>query len=268
METKDISQKVLAAIKEKHIVPRPKWQFSLKAILLWFGGAFSLISGAAGFSVIIHLLRFNDWDAYRYIDKNIFNFILLTMPYFWILFLAAFIFIVDFNFKHTKKGYQYRLPFVAGVSILLSIVLGAILYIAGVGRIIDSALSTRVPFYIEFANRRPMLWSEAEQGRLAGLILEAESLAEFTLVDFQGQTWKVMAEGAAIAPMAKIEPEFMVRLIGAVKDDSLDKPVFQAKIILPAKHFGPRPQKGVRRFSDDFLPPPLLPHNFIPRENR
>lgn len=242
METKDISRKVLSAIEEKHISPTPKWQFLLKAFLLWLSGAFSLLVGAAGFSVIIHLLRFNDWDAYRHINKNILSFTLLTLPYFWILFLALFIFIVDYNFKHTKRGYKYRLPIVAGGSIFLSMFLGTALYAAGVGRVIDFTLSDRLPFYNQFGNRRPMIWSEPENGRLAGMVSEIKTKEEFSLVDFQGQTWLVIAKDASVAPMISIEPDVMLRIIGGLTDGVSDNPVFQAKIILPAEHFGPRPK--------------------------
>lgn len=245
METKNIGLKVLSTIEEKQITPKPKWRFLLKAFLLWLSGVLSLFVGAAGFSVIIHLLRFNDWDAYKYIDKNIFSFTLLTLPYFWILFLGLFIFIVDYNFKHTKRGYRYRLPMVAAASIFLSMFLGTALYAAGIGRVIDFTLSDRLPFYNQFGNRRPMLWSEPEAGRLAGLISELKTADEFSLIDFKGQTWLVNTKSAKIAPMIRIEPQIMVRVIGDLSENTLEYPVFHAKIILPAEHFGPKPMRGM-----------------------
>jgi len=99
MNDKNISQKVLEAIKNQKIVPKPKWTFLLKENLMWAFGIASLIVGGLAFAVIIHMVRNNDWDVYQDISGGLLQFILLTLPYFWIVFLALFIFIAHSIFQ-------------------------------------------------------------------------------------------------------------------------------------------------------------------------
>ena len=237
MTQKNIGKKILDMIEEKKIIPRPKWQFLLKAVLTWISGAVSLIIGALAFSVIIHILKNNDWDAYRYINDSLLQFILLTLPYFWILFLIIFIFIFHYNFKHTKKGYKYRLYIVVILSIFLSMLIGSALYAAGVGKSIDFILSDRLPVYTKFINRRQKIWTAAGEGRLGGTIINIKSEKEFELEDLEGKSWYVMFEDADIHPRVKIEVNKKIRIIGKeILGAGLDIGTFNAKLILPAEH--------------------------------
>ena len=246
MTQKNIGKKILNIIEEKKIIPRPKWQFLFKAVLTWVSGVIALFIGALSFSVIIHMLKNNDWDAYQYINDSLLQFVLLTLPYFWILFLIIFIFIFHYNFRNTKKGYKYRLPIVVILSIFLSMLIGSVLYAAGVGRSIDFILSDRLPVYTKFINRRQKIWTAADEGRLGGVIINIKSEKEFEFEDLEGGAWYVMRAGADIHPRVKIEVNKKIRIIGEeVFKYGLDKRTFNAKLILPAEHLG----HGFRRNS-------------------
>ena len=84
----DISRDVLKTIEEKHIKPKPRWTFLLKDYAIWILGAFSLIVGSLAFSVIIYMLKNNDWEVYRHLSGSLPGFVVITMPYFWLIFLA------------------------------------------------------------------------------------------------------------------------------------------------------------------------------------
>ncbi|MCK5510431.1 hypothetical protein KAI65_02720 [Candidatus Parcubacteria bacterium] len=239
MTQNNIGKKILDIIEEKKIIPRPKWQFLLKAVLTWISGIISLIIGALAFSVIIYMLKNNDWDAYMYINDSLLQFILLTLPYFWILFLIMFIFIFHYNFRHTKKGYKYRLYVVAVLSIFLSMLIGSVLYASGVGKSIDFVLSDRLPAYTKFINRRQKIWMAADEGRLGGIIINIKSEKEFELEDLEGKAWHIMCVGADIHPRAKIEVNNKIRIIGEeILKADLDMGAFKAELILPAEHLG------------------------------
>ena len=109
---KNFDSNILERIKEDNLKPKPKWTFLFKDSVIWFFGALSLVFGALGVSVIIYLLKNNDWSLYNKLSGSFLEFILLTMPYFWILFLAIFILVIKYNIQHTKKGYKYSLPII------------------------------------------------------------------------------------------------------------------------------------------------------------
>jgi hypothetical protein len=52
---------ILSEIKEKGIKPKARWTFLLNDYLVWATGFLSLVFGAIAFSVIIYMIRNNDW---------------------------------------------------------------------------------------------------------------------------------------------------------------------------------------------------------------
>ena len=247
---KELSQEVLKKIEEKHIKPKPRWTFLLKDYAVWILGALALFSGGLAFAVVIYMVKNNDWEVYKNINGSLPQFVVLTMPYFWLIFLAVFILVAHYNFKHTKTGYRYRLPAVIGVSIVLSIGLGGFLYGAGVGRAIDDVLSENAPgFYRVFVNRRLDMWARPERGLLLGLITTVNNPQEFELLDFERRTWAVSAFDAAMPPFIKIESGGRIKMIGEKTGEN----AFHAVMIMPVG-----PGRGMMRhpeFMHGVMPP-------------
>ena len=86
--TGDLSKNVLKKIKEDKIEPKPKWIFSLRDLAFWAIFAISLVLGSISTSLIIFILRSNDWDLYKRLGHGLFKFVLITLPYFWLIFLS------------------------------------------------------------------------------------------------------------------------------------------------------------------------------------
>lgn len=221
-------QELLGKIKKEKIIPKPKWQFLLKDFVIWGAGIISLIVGGLANSVIIYLLRYNDWGIYSQISDSLLEFVLLTLPYFWMLFFAFFVFVIYYNIKHTKKGYRYPLSIILTASIIISIILGAIFFKAGMGQAIDDVLGEKAPFYEKIINRQMRFWSRPEQGRLSGLIISELSNNEFILIDLNHMEWIVKTEKTIIAPNVKIEAGVPIKLDGK----QLSENIFYAKKII------------------------------------
>jgi len=194
IEDKKFIQEVLGKIKKENIKPTPKWHFLLKNYIVWFLGVLSLLVGGVSFSVIIYLMRYNDWDIYEQLGESFISFTLLTMPYFWIISLVLFVCILLYNIKHTKKGYRYSLPFILSVNILFSMVLGILFYEIGISQSLDDVLGERAPLYSKIINRQLDYWSQPENGRLSGLVVEVGSSTDFLLVDFNQKEWNIKNE--------------------------------------------------------------------------
>jgi hypothetical protein len=232
----DFSQKLIDKIKSEKLAPVPRWRFLLKGYVIWVSGALALLFGALGVSVIIYLLKYNDWEMSYKAGSSLAEFFLLTLPYFWLLFLGLFIFILYYNLKHTKRGYRYPIPFIISAAFLASIILGEAFFLLGLGEDIDEVLGSRAPFYREVFNPQIDFWFQPEQGRLAGIILPV-ALAPFSissgsvyLLDPAGESWKVLVAQEGI-PSDFLLPGQPLNIVGEVTATG----VFEAKFIKPAR---------------------------------
>lgn len=185
-----LSKQVLETLQEKNIVPKPRWQFLLHDWVVWAGGIVTLLVGSLAVSVILFMIKTEDWDLYQYVSDSLLEFVLASLPYFWIIVFALFVALADYYFKHTKRGYRYRLiPVIIG-SIVLSSLIGLLLFQAGLGQRINQVFVDRVPFYSEFVYKKQQEWVQPDMGRLAGEIISVDE-ASFVLRDFMGNAWAV-----------------------------------------------------------------------------
>jgi len=232
MLDKSISQEVLDKIK--NVKPKPRWEFLLKNYAIWSLGLISLILGSLAFATILYMMINNDWDVHQQIAGTMPKFILLTLPYFWLIFLSLFILAAYVNFKHTKKGYKFPLSKVILSSVVINILFGLLLYGTGVARAVDDLLAVRAPFYKQLINPRHQLWSNIEDGFLAGMVIAIED--EFLVIDdVNHNTWYVNNFRESLPPILPpgfiIEEGTILRIIGRPMDDGY----FMAEKILPMR---------------------------------
>lgn len=238
MDREKLSDKILDKIKNTKIEPKPRWYFLMKNYTLYLFGALALIFGALGMSVLIYLLKYNDWQSGLHID-NFLGFILMTLPYFWIIFFTLFVFIIYYNIKHSQKGYRYPAYLIISFAFLASVILGEIFFVAGFGEKIDDILGRKAPLYKEMFNPQMNFWFNPEAGRLAGLIFFEEN-ADIYLIDHSGKIWNILlVEESKVNIVDRSNPS-PAHLLGQVIAEN----VFEAKMIegaRPGKSFMNRP---------------------------
>jgi len=249
--------KLLAKIKDEKINPKPKWQFLLKDYTVWLAGVIALLIGAAAFSVMLYLFKYNDWEIYSQTKKTFLEFFILTLPYYWFIFLGLFILIISYNFKHTKKGYRYSGWMLIIASIFLSIILGSIFFLAGLGEKLDDILGRQAPFYDQIFNRHVDFWSHPDEGRLSGLVLGFVNNGEFILIDRGQEQWLVSTEKSEAVEGAVVKVGEPIRLLGEETGDHL----FRADEILPinaGRNFFHRFNGPPPPMRPDLLPPGMI----------
>lgn len=229
MKDNKFEKEILEKIEEKKIKPKPKWEFFLKNYLLWIFGVLSLVIGSLAVSIIIYMLLHNDWQVYKSIHDNLLGFILVTLPYFWIVILTLFIIAADYNLKHTKKGYKYNLSWVIIISLGVNIIFGALLYNIGVGEALDDIMGEKAPFYEKVINRKVHMWDCPEKGRLVGEIIMVDSQEIFRLHDKENNIWTIFHKDAEIFPILKLETGEKIKIMG----ENLENFNFQAYMIIP-----------------------------------
>jgi hypothetical protein len=184
----DITKKIEDKIKD--ISPKPKWNFVLKDYLLWGVGLISIVVGALAFSVVIYMILNSGWDIYHQIGESLFGFVMVAMPYFWILILLLFIALAYFEIKHTKRGYRFKLSHIVLSSVILSVVLGGLLYNIGMGEAMDDVFAENIPIYRKHLSRHRDFLNKPDRGVIAGVVLDIDD-STIKLKSFSGQIWEV-----------------------------------------------------------------------------
>lgn len=225
MENKDISQIALQKIKESGLRPISKNIFNLKRVLFWSLVGMSILIGAISFSVILSVLFNNDWYLY---NKLGFNFIFKSLPYFWFIFLAIFIILGDFYYRQTLLGYRHRTVTIVGVYVILTIIFGSILYVAGVGRIVEESLSKNVSIYRGMMFDKSEFWSHPEDGFISGQIILVDGNL-IKIIDFKNNIWIVEIDKAFIGNKVQVKEGEFIKIIG----DENNQNIFRAEQIRP-----------------------------------
>ncbi len=214
----DFAQRLVAKLDADQLAPRPRWQFLLKDYALWLSGISALLLGAAAFAVIIYLLQYSDWEMASQTEQGFSEYLLLTLPYFWLACLALFIFILNYNLRHTGRTYRYHWLLISSASVVASLFLGILLYAGGWGDKIDDVLGAKLPSYGQVINRHMIYWNQPQSGRLSGVVSRISPAGEVFLVAPDGSEWQVFATSGPL-----VEYEFQVgdpiRAVGRARSE-------------------------------------------------
>jgi hypothetical protein len=185
-----LEKDVIERISIGKIKPVAKWKFVFKNWMLWVLGGFSILLGALAFSSVLYFFQPNEIEIFNRSGADWKEFLLFSLPYFWIIFLMLFLFCSWYYFKHTEKGYRYSVILVFVTSIFFSIFFGAMLYSVGFAKLLDNFLG-RQSFYGDIINPRAKFWLNPERGRLGGLVVEKKSDKEFVIYSKDIGEWKI-----------------------------------------------------------------------------
>ena len=214
----EIGNKILAVIKEKKLHPTSKFIFSLKSYLWTFFTVLMVVFGSLAVSVIIFYLKNEDWELYKQAGFSQMNFLLLSIPYFWILLSLLFILLAYYNFHHTKFGYRYRFSLVIASYFALSIVIGSITYVFGAGDKIEGLFfNNNLIFYGQIMEKKQEMWHRPEMGFVVGqIILIDMKNNQIDIIDPMQEKWFVDVSDTRIPPFIKFEPSSKIRVIGKI----------------------------------------------------
>ncbi len=186
-----ISEKILKTIDKENVKPAPKWKFLVKNWFVWIMFGLALLIGALFFAVILDILINHDWDICYYLHKTFIQYLLLSLPYVWIVLLMLFSWVAYYDFIHIRGWYRHRVYLVVGASVFLSAGCGVCFFYAGLGKVVEHAFADKVPFYGLVKMDKDELWNHPEEGLLRGSVIEIKNEEEFVLEDVAGKQWKV-----------------------------------------------------------------------------
>ncbi len=243
----ELSKKILEKIEKENIRPYPKTYFLFKRSVIWGLFVLSIVLGALSSGLIIYHLGHTEWDLYPHFKQSFGQFVLMAIPYLWILFLIAFSFLMYHYFRRTERGYRYRASLVIIASIALSFAGGFLLNEIQVPQRFDSYLEKKVPFYKGLHKRRLEMWVSPRNGLLAGTVEELLPDGRMRLKDFRGKVWQVDVSQAVWRGRMNERSGEQIKIIGTMTSDSS----FRAQEVRPWIGRGKgrfRRQRGGRRF--------------------
>lgn len=210
----DISKKILQKIKEKGIKPHSKEYFFFIKFIIWTLFSLSFLFGIFASSMAIFQFTHADWDLYHRFKYSLFEFVLLAIPYFWLIILIIFSGFSYYYFRRTDKGYKYNALLIVSLCIILSILGGGVINKIGFSEKLENIFQEKCPFYgrMNFCGHR--MWIDPEQGLLAGKIIKIKSVKEIELKDLHGNKWTIDISDAFWRGWLKPEVGIQIKLIG------------------------------------------------------
>lgn len=214
--------KQLNAVKRK-----PKWQFIIQKTFIWGALIVAVILGAVAVSMIFFQLLTVEWGVLRprFGVKELGVYFGL-IPYFWILVAGILLTFVYFDFRKTKSGYKYSGVLVVVFALIISIILGTILYLTETSIRVEDFFQNH-HFYQRMHDQRQGFWFNPESGLLGGEIVDVKDQG-FTLIDPESMNWMVDASEID-SGLILIAEGNMVKIIGTNEGPHL----FKAKEVRP-----------------------------------
>ncbi|MCK5085038.1 MAG: hypothetical protein KAQ64_05285 [Candidatus Pacebacteria bacterium] len=213
------SQKLLEKIQSEKIPQRSRGLFVLKNIFFWLLFAFSIIIGGLSFSIILFAFNQTDFDLLSHIPNSKIELLLGLLPFFWIISCLIFLLISIFGIRHTKTGYRYSPLLVFSSSIVLSIVLGTVLFFSGGAEKMERIFSENVPVYKSLEERKISRWSLPENGFLSGKIVGKEE--NLIIEDWNGKKWEIDFKNAIIKGRLSLEKDEEIKIIGKMSESDI-----------------------------------------------
>ncbi|MBU1017630.1 hypothetical protein KKA33_01225 [Patescibacteria group bacterium] len=213
-----LAQSIIGKIKKEKVKPTPKWVFLFKRSVIWGLFGLSVLFGSMAMSIILFQLRDMDYSVYKEMGSSLAGFVLLALPYFWVLLLIGFLALACYHLRHTKSGYRYNVFAIIGLSLVASILFGTGLYATGVSGNLEKAFR-KIPYYERLHFGKRIIWNNPEQGFLAGTIIHMGDGRIILLRDLKQESWRVDIEKTKMRREFEMERGVRIRLIGTATGD-------------------------------------------------
>jgi hypothetical protein len=193
----ELDKKILDAIEQRGLVPRPAIYFLAKRSVFWALAGLSIVLGAISAAVIIYRISDYVGTGGRGFDEMPFDDVAEVLPGIWLITFLLFVASAVLAISRTRRGYRYRRRNVIGATAAASIALGVLLFVLDVGPLANRLLMNFEAYrdftYIPYAE-----WSRPDQGFLGGAVLAVEDGASLLLRAFDGQEWEVDISAAKV----------------------------------------------------------------------
>jgi len=158
--------------------------------LFWLVFAVAVFIGAHAIGFVIHLLTIDNAPFMMARGPRL-GINALAIPLLWIIAYGIFITVAHWFFRHTPKGYKWSLTQLLGLNLVLSIIIGAVLYVAGAPHSFDRNIMRTFAPKFGGDRFRERTWQRPEDGSLIGKVINIED-GNLTIKDPKGNDWNIL----------------------------------------------------------------------------
>ncbi len=213
----DISKEILQKIKKDEVRPYPKQYFLLRRSVIWTTFGLSILLGSVASAIALFQLRYAEWDLYKHLTHSPVEFVLLVIPFFWLIFLLGFTGVAYYYFRRTEQGYGYATVWIILLSIILSISCGGLLYSTGLPDKLERVFQQNLPFYRDIQERKQKVWMSPMHGLLAGRISKIISDQKIEIEDLHGNNWVIDIADTIWRGQLRPAEDLKIKILGEMK---------------------------------------------------
>lgn len=206
----NLKDSILGKIESEHITPTPQWRFAIQHGLLWIPGTLVTLVGACAWAGMLFGWQQASFIEYqRFIAPSRLQFLLQTMPLIWIGSFLLFTGVIVQTLRLTPKGYRLDSRKIIGGSLLISIIVGTLLYM------IDMRGYRNPIMRYPVERQHKAIWSHPETGHLAGLVEIQDDVV--ILTDLNNKQWAL--DTSFLPTTTTLTNGAMSRFVGKQIDD-------------------------------------------------
>ncbi len=207
----NVKDVILTKINSQSITPTPKWQFMCLACVMWVVWGTSVVLGAIAVAVLLFVTEHSMFALFEATHESYAAFVFDVLPYLWIGIFVLMAALAYIHYRKTSRGYRQSMIAVLGTSMGASMLLGAVLHIAGTGAYLDRMMSD-MPMYESLEETERELWQQPTEGRLVGSQVAGSDVMQFQ--DIAGVVWDVDITEMQTADMELFKTGRQIRLLG------------------------------------------------------
>lgn len=220
--SENLKSHILSRLEDEAIEPRAKWVCSTQEYGMWALWLATVVFGALSVAVTFFVVGHQRFALYEVTHASFVAFAIEVLPYLWIgIFLLMVVFAVV-NLRHTKRGYRYPLWQILGSSVILSLALGGLLHLAGLGFSLDKKMGMWAKAYNSQERLELKWWQNPEAGRLVGtaMYVREGGSTDVRFVDMAGTAWQLELDELHERERQLLSNGQQVRIFGALQGDS------------------------------------------------
>jgi len=219
--SENLKSQILTRLETEAITPRARWICSTQEYAVWALWLVTVVVGALSVAVTFFVVGHQRFAFYEVTHKSFLAFAVEVLPYLWIGIFVLMVAFAVLNLRHTKRGYRYPLSTILGSSVILSLALGGLLHLAGMGFTLDQKMGAWAKGYASQERMELKWWQNPEAGRLVGkaMFVREGGSTDIRFVDMAGTAWQLELDELHEQEKQLLLKGKQMRIFGAPKDE-------------------------------------------------
>ncbi len=242
----ELGARVLHAIEERGIAPRPRWHFLVREWSIRTAALVALILGSWCAALTLYIVNAS-WPLRVELAHSPLWSVVSVVPLVWLVLFALALFYSVHAVHRMRRGYRFNSSWLVLGALVVSIFAGALLFAAGAGRALDDYLIAQAPGYAEISGHHPLRLRFPAQGVLVGV------------VEVRGTSTVLVAPDGEVTALdlstvATPRPELYERPVRVVGTTTAEG-IFEVHAIKPLRGRGLKRGPGMRLREGERMPP-------------